>query len=117
MVVAKDGNNWYNTLYLFCMVNKLMSFRKALLESVFGNDREYTVEKVPSYAISYLENGEEGNLDDKDIAIIEKWVKEMTDDGYDMTSFEYLEDDAHFSRYPAFGLPTDCIETKIYKRD
>ena len=78
---------------------------------------DYTVERVPSYAVCYLVNADSTGLEDEDIEAIDGWVDMMLEEGYDMTVFDFMEEEPHFTSRPAFGLACDCYETKIYKRN
>ena len=78
---------------------------------------DYTVERVPFYSVCYLVNADPTGLEDEDIEAIDKCVDMMYEEGYDMTVFDFQDEEPHFTSRPAFGLACDCYETKIYKRN
>ena len=83
---------------------------------VMFNPDEYTVENVPVYAVCYLVNDDPSGLSEKDIIAIDKWCEYLRSEGYDATVFDFQDEEPQFSSCPAFGLPCNCYETKIYKR-
>lgn len=64
---------------------------------------------IPSYAIPYIEYGEQDGLTDEDIRNIDVFLAR-----YPGAYFDYT-DDEDFSASPAFGLPTQCVVTNIWK--
>lgn len=74
---------------------------------------EKTTEKIPTWSLGYLVNGDPTGLTDEDIQIADRWYKELgvqivspcTDDECDMQPY--------FSHYPAFGLPTEVVDCDI----
>jgi hypothetical protein len=72
---------------------------------------------IPSYALSYLVNGDASGLTDEDKNIIDKWLTgwlwrvDEVDNGSLIIS--PTGEDAHFAHYPEFGLPCDCVECDI----
>lgn len=69
---------------------------------------ETTIEKIPTYALPYLINGDAEGLNDIDMLNINEWlensgVKEVicpTDEEYS----------PYFTGYPAFGLATEVVD-------
>ena len=63
-----------------------------------------TIEKIPTWALCYIINGDPTGLSDEDI--MQKWqveiVSPLSQDG-----------NASFSHYPAFGLPAEVEECKV----
>lgn len=75
---------------------------------------DYTIENIPEWAISYLEYGE-GDYSLEDVELIEAWIDTMTEYGYNVNGIDYIDEEAHFTSCPAFGLPCDCYTARIYK--
>ena len=69
--------------------------------------------KIPSYAVCYLEYGENGgDLSDDDEQAINEFI--ATDcAGFDCLVFDWAGE-SEFTHYPAFGLPCDVTECTIY---
>ena len=61
-----------------------------------------TIEKIPTWALCYIINGDPTGLNDEDIKMVddymEKWQVEII---------------SSFSHYPAFGLPAEVEECKV----
>ena len=70
--------------------------------------------KFPTYAISYLEYGEPGDLSEQDIKNVDEWYNTLKCDespygpNFDFGTCSYFEP------YPVFGLPCDCVDLKIF---
>lgn len=69
---------------------------------------EKGLEKIPTWALSAIINGDNTGLEDSDIKLIEDWFAET---GYDdivcPTDEEYQP---YFTHYPAFGKATDVVD-------
>lgn len=68
-----------------------------------------TNEKIPTWALSYLVNGDPTNLTEEDRMMIDEWIYDN-----DVTGVYPESDCEYFTSYPAFGLPTtvcDCVVT------
>lgn len=80
-------------------------------------------ERIPTWALGYIINGDSTNLTDEEVAMIDKFIE---DAGYEIISpihydsegnkitsavidvdYEYHE---YFSSCPAFGLPCEVID-------
>ena len=74
---------------------------------------EFSIEPIPTWALCYLINDDRSGLNDEEIAMIDKWYT----DNKVMSVTTATEDDGecypYFSRYPAFGLPTDVIDCSV----
>lgn len=67
------------------------------------------IEKIPSWAICALVNGDYSGLGDEDIKIVEKWIKETC---YDVVCPPSEDDCYYFTSSPAFGLACDVYDCK-----
>ena len=69
---------------------------------------EVNVEKVPTWALPYMINGDPSDLTDEEIQIIDNCgfipLSECDENGFTINN-EYSH--PYFSRYPAFGLPCE----------
>lgn len=63
------------------------------------------IEKIPSWAINAIINGDCTGLEDSEIDLIYGWFE---DTGYDYVCTP--DSDPYFTRYPAFGLPCDVYD-------
>lgn len=72
-----------------------------------------TTEKIPTWSLSYLINGDATGLTDKEIRQICEWerkwqvqiVSPLTDEDGNMHPY--------FSSFPLFGLPADVVDCEI----
>ena len=64
---------------------------------------------LPEYAVTYLEYGEQDQLNAEDIKNIENWLKR-----YNNPIFQY-EEGSYFSKFPAFGLACTCIDCNVFE--
>lgn len=78
-----------------------------------------TTEKVPAYAVYYLEYGEDdgGVMDQDDIINCEAWLERLRKIGYTSPTFDWGDGETtgmpYFSTCPAFGLPCDVVDCVI----
>jgi len=69
---------------------------------------------IPSYALSYLINGDASGLSDEDKAITDKWLSgwnartEKVNGSLIITTVNEDYDDSDFHWNPEFGLPCNC---------
>ena len=78
-------------------------------------------ERIPSYALPFLINGDDSGLESGDAHNIDEWLEQ-----YDVTGNEYMdisiidnESEQYFTSLPAFGLPCnvmDCMVT-VFERE
>lgn len=68
---------------------------------------------IPEWAVSYLEYGEDENLFNREIDMIESWKRDNGLEGADPV-FDF-DDVISFDRTPAFGLPTNTVYCIFYK--
>ncbi len=77
-------------------------------------EMEKTTEKIPTWSLCYLINGDPSGLTDEEIQDIDRWYNNL---GVQVVS--PVEDSdgnmqPHFSRYPAFGLPAEVVDCDIF---
>ena len=74
-----------------------------------------TTEKIPTWSLGYIINGDTTRLTDEEILMIDKWQSEwnvqvvspVTDEDEDGNAQPY------FSHYPLFGLPAEVEDCDI----
>lgn len=74
-----------------------------------------TTEKIPTWSLGYIINGDTTGLTDEEILMIDKWQSEwnvqvvspVTDEDEDGNAQPY------FSHYPLFGLPAEVEDCEI----
>lgn len=73
---------------------------------------EKTTEKIPTWSLCYLVNGDASGLTEEELQTIDRWYKDM---GVQVIS-PVMDDECnlqpYFSHYPTFGLPTECLSLK-----
>ena len=79
---------------------------------------EDTELNVPSYALSYLVNGDSSGIEQEDIDNIDNWYNWYVDKAKSLSKtacviFLAGEGEADFSISPEFGLPCDVVECSI----
>ena len=62
---------------------------------------------MPTYALSYLINGDLSGITEDDVKNIDEFVSMYNEPIFDVA------DEVYFSKSPAFGLPTTCVECLI----
>lgn len=75
-----------------------------------------TIEKVPTWALCYLANGEWGDETEEEIHMVEKWLEKRFPNGY-ACDFEQDKDGnliESFEPYPLWGAAMDCVRTAFY---
>ena len=70
---------------------------------------------LPTWAASYLVNGDSSGLTDEDIETVDSWESELEYNclTYDFRDHEEYEG-SYFTQYPEFGLPCDCEKVRLY---
>ena len=71
-----------------------------------------TTEKIPTWSLCYLINGDATALTDDEIRMVDEWVSQW--------QVEIVSPlmDPYFSHFPLFGLPTEVEDCEIlYKND
>ena len=74
---------------------------------------EFTIEKIPVWAVCYLINGTTDNLSDEDKAIIDKWWEQNNVVTVSPATDEEGRSHPYFSHFPAFGLGSDVIDCNV----
>ena len=72
-----------------------------------------TTEKIPTWSLCYLINGDATGLTEDEINMIDQWTSDWQ--GQIVSPFTDEEGNAHpyFSHYPLFGLPTEVEDCDI----
>ncbi len=72
---------------------------------------------IPSWAMSYLENGDASGLEAGDEEVIQEWLYTRFPDHHSLV-FDWIETNGeyapHFTPFPVFGLATDCCDVSIW---
>lgn len=68
-------------------------------------------EKIPSYALSYVVNGDASGLEEKDLETIDSFMDKFFMLGTVIVSPQDSEE--YFTDNPAFGLPCMVVDTDI----
>ena len=74
---------------------------------------EFTIEKIPVWAVCSLINGTTDNLSDEDKAIIDKWWEQNNVVTVSPATDEEGSSHPYFSHFPAFGLGSDVIDCNV----
>lgn len=69
-----------------------------------------TIEKIPTWALCYIINGDPTGLSDEDIKMIDGFMQKWQ---VEIVSPLSQDGNASFSHYPAFGLPAEVEECKV----
>ena len=73
-------------------------------------ERFETIEKVPTWALCYIINGDPTGLSNEDIKMVDGFMQKWQ---VEIVSPLSQEGNASFSHYPAFGLPAEVEECKV----
>jgi hypothetical protein len=74
---------------------------------------------MPTWALSYIENGDPSSLNDEDIALVDNWQAQFLPECEENAAYpifsvdtgkEGEEWEGHFSSSPAFGLACDVVK-------
>lgn len=71
-----------------------------------------TTEKIPTWALYYLEYGVAGGLLDEDIELVDEFIGQFPR-GFIMDAVNDFQ--PYFSPHPAFGLACDVVDIKFYE--
>ena len=69
-----------------------------------------TIEKIPTWALCYIINGDPTGLSDEDIKMVDGFMQKWQ---VEIVSPLSQDGNASFSHYPAFGLPAEVEECKV----
>ena len=73
-----------------------------------------TIEKIPTWALCYIINGDASGLEDEDVKMVDDFCSQFPGAIYCPIRINDDGDfDVYFSRYPAFGLACDVVDTEI----
>lgn len=73
-------------------------------------ERFETIEKIPTWALCYISNGDPMGLSDEDIKMVDGFMQKWQ---VEIVSPLSQDVNASFSHYPAFGLPAEVEECKV----
>ena len=65
------------------------------------------IEKIPSWAIFAIINGDYDGLNEEDGELINKWLEE---NNYAIVGCPSEDSEPYFTPFPAFGLPCDVYD-------
>lgn len=80
---------------------------------------EKVVERIPTWALCYIINGDPSGLEDDDIAKVDNFFKSYERIGCPIQIVSPIVEDenagphAYFSHYPAFGLPCEVEDCEV----
>lgn len=72
-----------------------------------------TTEKIPTWALNYLEYGVADGLYDEDIELVDEFIGQFPR-GFVMEAVNDFQS-PYFTRRPAFGLACDVYDIKFYE--
>lgn len=73
---------------------------------------EKYIEKIPTWAICAIINGDYEGLENEDIELINKWLDESN---YTIIGCPSDDDEPYFTPFPAFGLASDVFDCPCLK--
>ena len=77
-----------------------------------------TTEKIHTWSLCYLINGDATALTDDEIRMVDEWVSQWQVEIVSPLMDEDGNTHPYFSHYPLFGLPTEVEDCEIlYKND
>ncbi len=80
---------------------------------------EKVVERIPTWALRYIINGDPSGIDVDDIAKVDDFLKSYEKMGCHIQIVSPIVEDenavpqAYFSHYPAFGLPCEVVDCEV----
>ena len=72
-----------------------------------------TTEKIPTWSLCYLINGDATALTDEEIRMVDEWVSQWQVEIVSPLMDEDGNTHPYFSHYPLFGLPPEVEECDI----
>ena len=72
-----------------------------------------TTEKVPTWSLGYLVNGDSTGLTDEEIAQIDKWSNDLKIEIISPDIDAWGNTHPYFTHIPAFGLPTEVEDCTL----
>jgi len=73
------------------------------------DDNDNVVEGIPNWATCYIMYGDDSNLTPEDVAMVDKFVKDLEKDGLRL-SHPISGSENEFNSYPAFGDACDTVD-------
>lgn len=70
-----------------------------------------TTEKIPTWAVYYLEYGDPTGMSEEDISQADEFINENFPHGFVM---DIVDHNSYFTYKPAFGLACDVYDVKFY---
>ncbi len=74
---------------------------------------EFTTEKIPTWALCYLINGDSSGLSEEDKETADRWLAENRVTAVCTASDEEGEYHPYFTHYPAFELASDVVDCNV----
>ena len=72
-----------------------------------------TTEKIPTWSLCYLINGDATGLTEDDVNMIDQWVSDWQVQIVSPLRNEEVNAQPYFSHYPLFGLPAEVEDCDI----
>ena len=72
-----------------------------------------TTEKIPTWSLGYIINGDMTGLTDEEIRMIDEWQSKLNVQVVSPLTDEEGNAQPYFSRYPLFGLPAEVEDYDI----
>lgn len=72
-----------------------------------------TTEKIPTWALCYIINGDSSGLEDGEIEMVDKFCGDFPGAVYSPKVNENYDMEPYFTSRPAFGLPCEVVDTEI----
>lgn len=79
-----------------------------------NDEKLITTEKIPVWAICYLEYGDATGLEDEEIMEIDNWIDNNCPNGYVMEIVGGMEVSPYFTHCPIFGKACDVYDVNFY---
>lgn len=76
-------------------------------------ERNTSVEKIPTWSIGYIINGDSTGLTEDEIRMIDNWLNEWQVEIVSPITDGQGNAQPYFSHYPLFGLPAEVEECDI----
>ena len=72
-----------------------------------------TTEKIPTWSLAYIINGDATALTDDEVLTIDRWMKQWQVQDVSPLTNEEGNAQPYFTHYPLFGLPTEVEDCEI----
>ena len=76
-------------------------------------DINRTTEKIPTWSLAYIINGDATALTDDEVQTIDRWMKQWQVQDVSPLTDEEGNAQPYFTHYPLFGLPTEVEDCEI----